>query len=72
MIPIPNHPLPNGTVLWGRTGHDDGYANGMFATRDLSIHAVRSASSLGLDFGAPTPLANRLLMAVPAPSAPHN
>ncbi|MBV6701702.1 hypothetical protein [Kitasatospora aureofaciens] len=35
-------PLPGGAVLWGKTGHDDGYANGMFATRDLSICAVYS------------------------------
>ncbi|MCC9311102.1 beta-lactamase family protein [Kitasatospora sp. RB6PN24] len=65
-------PLPNGTVLWGKTGHDDGYANGMFATRDLSIRAVYSVSNLGLDFGAPTPLANRLLGAVLNPSAPQH
>ncbi|MFG2843084.1 serine hydrolase domain-containing protein [Kitasatospora sp. NPDC048296] len=65
-------PLPNGTVLWGKTGHDDGYANGMFATRDLSLHAVYSISNLGLDFGAPTPLSNRLLMAVLNPSAPQH
>ncbi|MBD0689440.1 serine hydrolase domain-containing protein [Streptomyces sp. CBMA123] len=64
-------PLPNGAVLWGKTGHDDGYANGMFATRDLSVHAVYSVSNLGLDFGAPTPLANRLLTAVLAPAASH-
>ncbi|MFH9351780.1 hypothetical protein [Kitasatospora sp. NPDC017646] len=49
-------PLPNGTLLRGKTGHDDGYANGMFATRDLPLHAVYSISSLGLDFGAPPPL----------------
>ncbi|MEU4580855.1 serine hydrolase domain-containing protein [Kitasatospora aureofaciens] len=65
-------PLPNGTLLWGKTGHDDGYANGMFATRDLSVHAVYSTSNLGLDFGAPTPLANRLLTAVLAPSTSHS
>ncbi|MGW2373739.1 serine hydrolase [Kitasatospora sp. NPDC001683] len=64
-------PLPNGAVLWGKTGHDDGYANGMFATRDLSVHAVYSVSNLGTDFGAPTPLANRLLMAVLAPATSH-
>ncbi|MFE5583323.1 serine hydrolase domain-containing protein [Kitasatospora sp. NPDC056531] len=65
-------PLPNGTVLWGKTGHDDGYANGMFATRDLSVRAVYSISNLGLDFGAPTPLSNRLLVAVLNPSAPQH
>ncbi|WP_063784973.1 serine hydrolase [Streptomyces sp. TP-A0356] len=60
-------PLPNGTVLWGKTGHDEGYANGMFATRDLSVRGVYSVSNLSLDFGAPTPLANRLLAAVLRP-----
>ncbi|MER5549112.1 serine hydrolase domain-containing protein [Streptomyces sp. NPDC002589] len=62
-------PLPNGAVLWGKTGHDDGYANGMFATRDLSIRAVYSVSNLGQDFAAPTPLSNRLLAAVMTPAA---
>ncbi|MFD8087836.1 serine hydrolase domain-containing protein [Kitasatospora sp. NPDC059722] len=64
-------PLPNGTVLWGKTGHDDGYANGMFATRDLSIRAVYSISNLSPDFSAPSPLSNRLLGAVLNPSAPQ-
>ncbi|WP_405585271.1 hypothetical protein [Streptomyces sp. NBC_01092] len=62
-------PLPNGGVLWGKTGHAFGYASGMFATRDLSLRGVYSVSHLSLDFGAPTPLANRLLMAVVAPAA---
>ncbi|OIK07220.1 serine hydrolase domain-containing protein [Streptomyces monashensis] len=65
-------PLPNGAVLWGKTGHDDGYANGMFATRDLSVRAVYSVSNLSLDFGAPTPLSNRLLAAVLNPTTSHN
>ncbi|MGA5818895.1 serine hydrolase domain-containing protein [Kitasatospora sp. NPDC094028] len=65
-------PLPNGTVLWGKTGHDDGYANGMFATRDLSVRAVYSVSNLGLDFAAPTPLSNRLLGAVLNPTTPKH
>lgn len=62
-------PLPGGLVLWGKTGHDDGYANGMFATRDLSLRGIYSVSNLSLDFGAPTPLANRLLTAVLNPTA---
>ncbi|MET8623624.1 serine hydrolase domain-containing protein [Kitasatospora sp. NPDC004669] len=65
-------PLPNGTVLWGKTGHDDGYANGMFASRDLSLRAVYSISNLSSDFAAPTPLSNRLLGAVLNPSAPQH
>ncbi|MHB9860958.1 serine hydrolase family protein [Streptomyces sp. YIM S03343] len=60
-------PLPNGGVLWGKTGHDFGYANGMFATRDLSLRGVYSVSNMSLDFGTPTPLANRLLTAVLTP-----
>ncbi|MFB7509480.1 serine hydrolase domain-containing protein [Streptomyces broussonetiae] len=62
-------PLPGGGVLWGKTGHDLGYANGMFAARDLSLRGIYSVSNLSLDFGAPTPLANRLLTAVVAPAA---
>lgn len=62
-------PLPDGGVLWGKTGHDFGYANGMFATRDLSLRGIYSVSNLSLDFGATTPLANRLLTAVVTPAA---
>ncbi|MEY9863981.1 D-alanyl-D-alanine carboxypeptidase [Catenulispora sp. GAS73] len=60
--------LPNGVVLWGKTGHDDGYANGMFATRDLSIRAVYSVSNLSVDFSAPSPLSQRLIAAVLTPA----
>lgn len=60
--------LPNGAVLWGKTGHDDGYANGMFATRDLSIRAVYSVSNLSSDFSAPSPLSQRLIAAVLTPA----
>ena len=56
--------LPNGVVVWGKTGHDDGYANGMFATRDLSVRAVYSISNLSSDFSAPSPLSGRLIGAV--------
>ncbi|MDH6138982.1 D-alanyl-D-alanine carboxypeptidase [Kitasatospora sp. GP30] len=61
--------LPDGQLLWGKTGHDLGYANGMFASRDLSVRAVYSVSNLSLDFAAPAPLANRLLTAVLDPAA---
>lgn len=60
--------LPNGVVLWGKTGHDDGYANGMFAARDLSIRAVYSVSNLSVDFSAPSPLSQRLIAAVLTPA----
>jgi len=61
--------LPNGVVLWGKTGHDLGYANGMFATRDLSVRTVYSVSYLGLNGGAPTPLSYRLIAAILTPAA---
>ncbi|MEU5540095.1 serine hydrolase domain-containing protein [Streptomyces sp. NPDC020362] len=64
-------PLPQGGVLWGKTGHDLGYANGMFATRDLSLRGVYSVSNMSLNTGAPTPMANRLLTAVLTPTAPQ-
>ncbi|MDH6132480.1 D-alanyl-D-alanine carboxypeptidase [Kitasatospora sp. MAA4] len=62
-------PLPGGNLLWGKTGHDDGYANGVFATRDLSLRAVFSVSNMSSDFGPPTALSSRLLTAVLMPSA---
>ncbi|MBM9509491.1 serine hydrolase domain-containing protein [Actinacidiphila acididurans] len=60
-------PLPGGGVLWGKTGHDAGYANGMFATRDLSVRGVYSVSDQSPDQSAPPPLASRLLAAVLTP-----
>ncbi|MFK0254940.1 serine hydrolase domain-containing protein [Streptomyces sp. NPDC090445] len=41
-------PLPDGSVLWGKTGSDRGYRSGIFATRDLNrrgVYAVGTASS---------------------------
>ncbi|MCX4614579.1 beta-lactamase family protein [Streptomyces mirabilis] len=60
-------PLPDGTVLWGKTGHDYGYANGMFATRDLSLRGVYSISTTSSDNGRPNPISDRLLLAAVAP-----
>ncbi|MFF7632553.1 serine hydrolase domain-containing protein [Kitasatospora sp. NPDC008050] len=62
-------PLPNGQTLWGKTGHDYGYVNGMFATRDLSLRAVFSVSSMAVNNGGPSAVSDRLLGAVLAPGA---
>ncbi|KJK56339.1 serine hydrolase domain-containing protein [Saccharothrix sp. ST-888] len=62
-------PLPGGTMLWGKTGHDLGYANGVFATRDLSMKGVFSVSTTDLNNGRATALSGRLLMAVLKPAA---
>ncbi|MGW4687076.1 serine hydrolase domain-containing protein [Streptomyces sp. NPDC004244] len=43
-------PLPDGSVLWGKTGSDPGYRSGVFASRDLgrrAVYAVGTASSSG-------------------------
>ncbi|MDH6127553.1 serine hydrolase domain-containing protein [Kitasatospora sp. GP82] len=61
-------PLPDGTLLWGKTGHDTGYADGVFATRDLSMKGVFSVSTTDGNNGRATALSGRLLMAVVRPS----
>ena len=55
-------PLPNGVLLWGKTGHDYGYTDGMFATRDLSLRGVVSVSTTTVNDGGPSPLSDRLLL----------
>lgn len=62
-------PLPNGQTLWGKTGHDYGYVNGMFATRDLSLRAVFSVATTAVNNGGPSAVSDRLLGAVLAPQA---
>ncbi|MFJ6479013.1 serine hydrolase domain-containing protein [Streptomyces sp. NPDC091682] len=42
-------PLPDGSVLWGKTGSDPGYRSGVFASRDLdrrAVYSVGTSSSL--------------------------
>ncbi|MFC8449268.1 serine hydrolase domain-containing protein [Kitasatospora sp. NPDC057223] len=41
--------LPNGVVVWGKTGSRPGYTSGVFATRDLSRHLVYSMNPTGID-----------------------
>ncbi|GGV03514.1 peptidase [Kitasatospora herbaricolor] len=41
--------LPDGTVVWGKTGSRPGYTGGLFATRDLSRHVVYSFNPTGLN-----------------------
>lgn len=52
--------MPDGTVLWGKTGHDIGYASGVFATRDLSRHGVYAVSRIADDHGEAPALAQRI------------
>ncbi|MDH6126487.1 serine hydrolase domain-containing protein [Kitasatospora sp. GP82] len=59
--------LPDGTTLWGKTGHDLGYAGGVFATRDLRLRIVYDAGTATADNGGTPALANRLVAAVLSP-----
>ncbi|NXY98561.1 beta-lactamase family protein [Streptomyces sp. BR123] len=55
-------PLPDGSVLWGKTGSDPGYRSGVFASRDLSRRAVYALGTASSAEGAPA-VAQRLAVA---------
>jgi len=52
--------LPDGTVLWGKTGEDMGYYSAIFATRDLRRVGVLSVGLTGVAAEAGVATANRL------------
>ncbi|MEY9891024.1 D-alanyl-D-alanine carboxypeptidase [Catenulispora sp. MAP5-51] len=52
--------LPDGTVLWGKTGEDMGYFTAMFATRDLTHVGIVSTGVTDLGAEAGLENANRL------------
>ena len=55
--------LPDGTVLWGKTGEDMGYFTAMFATRDLRHVGIVSTGVTDLAAEAGLAKANRLAVA---------
>ncbi|MBS2539177.1 beta-lactamase family protein, partial [Catenulispora sp. NF23] len=55
--------LPDGTVLWGKTGEDRGYFTAMFATRDLRHVGVVSTGVTDVAAEAGLENANRLAAA---------
>ncbi|MEY9863126.1 D-alanyl-D-alanine carboxypeptidase [Catenulispora sp. GAS73] len=55
--------LPDGTVLWGKTGEDMGYFTAMFATRDLRHVGIVSTGVTDLAAEAGLEKANRLAAA---------
>ncbi|MFF2613898.1 serine hydrolase domain-containing protein [Kitasatospora sp. NPDC058046] len=59
-------PLRDGTVLWGKTGHDLGYSDGFFTTPDLRRRLVYS---VGAGSGTPAPVL-RLAATTFGPFAP--
>ncbi|MEU6980786.1 MULTISPECIES: serine hydrolase domain-containing protein [unclassified Streptomyces] len=54
-------PLPDGTLLWGKTGSDPGYRSGVFASRDLRLRAVYAVGTAGPVDGVPA-VAQRLAL----------
>ncbi|MGW8358144.1 serine hydrolase domain-containing protein [Streptomyces wedmorensis] len=54
-------PLPDGSLLWGKTGSDPGYRSGVFASRDLSLRAVYAVGTAGPIDGVPA-VAQRLAL----------
>ncbi|MFB7668568.1 serine hydrolase domain-containing protein [Kitasatospora sp. NPDC056138] len=64
---LKNVSLPDGTVLWGKTGHDLGYASGVFATRDLTLRTVYAVGTSTADNGGSPAVANRLIAALLTP-----
>ncbi|WP_405164347.1 beta-lactamase family protein [Nocardia sp. NBC_01499] len=63
--------LGDGNVLWGKTGHDLGYASGVFATPDLRLHGVYAVGRITLDNGDAPALALRIAQAATQGTPPH-
>ncbi|WP_234101525.1 hypothetical protein [Streptomyces venezuelae] len=57
-------PMPDGTVVWGKTGSDPGYRSGVFASRDLGVRAVYAVGTTAPPASGPPPVAQRLALAV--------
>ncbi|MEV6574272.1 serine hydrolase domain-containing protein [Streptomyces sp. NPDC051577] len=55
-------PLPDGSVLWGKTGSDPGYRAGVFASLDLSRRVVYATGTSSSANGVPA-VAQRLALA---------
>ncbi|WP_030314996.1 serine hydrolase domain-containing protein [Streptomyces flavochromogenes] len=54
-------PLPDGSVLWGKTGSDMGYRSAVFATRDLNLRAVYATGTSGPPGDGAPAVAQRLI-----------
>ncbi|GHC40096.1 serine hydrolase domain-containing protein [Streptomyces cinnamoneus] len=59
-------PLPDGSVMWGKTGGDLGYRSAAFATPDLNRRVVYGYGTAALDGGGAPGIATRLIAAVSA------
>lgn len=62
-VALMSFPLPDGTLLWGKTGHDPGYASGAFTSPDLSRRAVYAVGTDSFGDGAAPRISGRLAAA---------
>ncbi|MGW1376680.1 serine hydrolase domain-containing protein [Streptomyces sp. NPDC002446] len=56
-------PLPDSSVLWGKTGSDLGYISGVFASPDLNRHGAYGVGTASSSSGAASTIAQRLALA---------
>ncbi|MCC3773323.1 serine hydrolase [Streptomyces sp. UNOB3_S3] len=57
-------PLPDSSVMWGKTGGDLGYRSAAFATPDLNRRVVYGYGTAALDSGGTPGIATRLIAAI--------
>ncbi|WP_371637361.1 beta-lactamase family protein [Streptomyces zaomyceticus] len=55
--------LPDGSVLWGKTGSDPGYRSGVFASRDLNLRAVYAVGTSSSSVNPAAAVSQRLALA---------
>lgn len=56
-------PLPDGSVLWGKTGSDFGHTSAVFASPDLTRRGVHGAGTAAADNAAASAVGKRLALA---------
>ncbi|MFI0714496.1 serine hydrolase domain-containing protein [Streptomyces inhibens] len=62
-IGLMSFPLPDGSVLWGKTGSDLGYTSGVFASPDLNRRGVYAVGTASSDTNAASSIGKRLTLA---------
>ncbi|UNO41227.1 serine hydrolase domain-containing protein [Streptomyces sp. MST-110588] len=69
-VGLMSFPLPNGKVLWGKTGSDPGYTSGVFATPDLKWRGIYAGGTAAADNSAASATGIRIALAAFAGPAP--
>ncbi|MEV5972174.1 serine hydrolase domain-containing protein [Streptomyces sp. NPDC051921] len=56
-------PMPDGSVVWGKTGSDPGYRSGVFASPDLERRMVYAVGTASAESNGAPPASQRLALA---------